>query len=119
MAGEQVDARHERRDHPEHQADADEPPEHRAEQQRELDVAHAHAGRVGERGHEQEAGGAERAERPLGARVERRLRDEHDRRRREDDPVRDDPVLEVDRAQHDEHDAEERGQERLARRGRT
>ena len=60
---------HERGEHAEHQADADEPAEHRAEQQRELDVAHAHPGRVGERGHEQEAGGAERAERPLRARV--------------------------------------------------
>ena len=36
-----------------------------------------------------------------------------DRRGRQHDPVRDDPVLEVDRRDHDEHDAEARGDDRV------
>ena len=50
-----------------------------------------------------------------GLGCDERLSDEHDRGRREHDPVRDDPVLEVDRRERDEDDAEERGDERVRR----
>ena len=113
VAGEEHRARHERREHPEHQRDRDRPPEHRPEQQRELDVSHPHPGGVRERGREQERGGAEAADRPLRARVERRLGDEHERRGRQHDPVRHEPVAEVGRRERDEHEGEERCDERL------
>jgi hypothetical protein len=74
----------------------------------ELDVTHAHPGRIHERGCEEEAGTGERRKRPLRAQVPGGVRDEDDRRRRQDDPVRDDPVLEVDRRHGDENGAEER-----------
>jgi len=41
---EEDDARHERRDHPEHERDRDGPAERRAHQESELHVAHPHAG---------------------------------------------------------------------------
>src|SRR5438067_2332270 len=63
------EARDEPGDHPDHQADGDVPAEHRPEQQGELDVAHAHPAGIRERGDEQEAGGAEGAERRSGTRA--------------------------------------------------
>ena len=115
MAERQDRGRDECREAADHQRDGDVSAEHRAEQQRELDVPHPHALRIRERGDEEEAGGAERAERPLRARVEDRLGDERDGRGRHDDPVRDDSVLDVDRGEHDEDDAEDRRDERLGR----
>ena len=81
------------------------PAEHRADQERELDVAHAHAARVGERREEEKAGGAERAERPLRRRIGDRLQPEHGSRSRQHDPVRDDPPLEVGGGRDDERGA--------------
>ena len=54
VADEEDGRRHERGDEPDHQRERDASPEHRAEQQRQLDVAHAEALRVHERGGEQE-----------------------------------------------------------------
>jgi len=45
--------------------------------------------------------------------VDGSLRGQHDRGRRQDDLVRDDPPVDVDRRQHDEHDAEERADRRI------
>src|SRR5439155_765636 len=59
VAGEQEDAGDEPRKHPDHQGDRNLTAEHRAQQERELDVTHAHPAGVGERCDEQEAGGAE------------------------------------------------------------
>ena len=75
----------------------------------ELHVAHAHPRWIREGGGEEEAGGAEGADRPARARVERRIGREHDDAGREDDPVRDEPVLEVGRGDRDEREAEEGG----------
>ena len=52
---------------------------------------------------------------PFEAGLRERLGHEHDRRGRDDDPVRDDPVLDVDRRDRDEDDAEERRDDRLGR----
>ncbi len=95
-------------EHADHQRDRQRPAEHRAEQQRELDVAHAHPLRVRESRGEQESGGAEAGDQPLDARMQRRLGEEHDRGGRHDDAVRDDPVLEIGRGHGDERGAEER-----------
>ena len=108
VAGEEHDRRHERREHPDHQRDRHGSPEHRTEQQRELDVAHAHPLRVGERGQEQEERGAEARRAPTprsgASRSARRARS----RPRAARPVRDDPVLEVGGRDRDERGAEER-----------
>src|SRR5256884_7207101 len=112
VPGEQHDARDQREQHAEHQPDRDQLAEHCAEQERELHVPHAHPGRVGEGGDEQEARGAERAERPRRAGIEQGVPDQHDRGRREHDPVRDDPVRQVGRGDRDEHRAEEGAQDR-------
>ena len=56
------------------------------------------------------ARGAERSEQPLGAGVDERVPDEHDRRRRQDDAVRDDAALEIRHRDGDENDRRERGQ---------
>ena len=101
------------RDHPEHQRDGDGLAEHRAHEERQLHVAHAHPGRVGQDGEEEEQRGAERAQRPGRARVDERVDGQQDGRRGQDDAVRDDPVLEVDRGDRDQHGAEERGQRGL------
>jgi len=114
VAGEQEDAGDEPRKHPDHQGDRNFTAEHRAQQERELDVAHAHPAGVGERCDEQEAGGAEGAERPFRARLERGLREQHECGRRQDDPVRDDPVRDVGGRDRNEHGAEERRHDRLA-----
>ncbi len=63
MPYEQDGGRHERGEHPDHQRDWNHPPEHRAEQERELDVTHAHPLRIGERGDKEEERCAEGAER--------------------------------------------------------
>ena len=57
------------------------PAEHGPQEERELDVSHAHPGRVDDGRHEEEPGGAEGGQRPLRARMEQRLGGEHDRRR--------------------------------------
>src|ERR1051325_6509652 len=114
VPGEQEDAGNEPGDHPDHQADCHGATEHCAQEQRQLDVPHAHPAGVGERRDEEEARGAQRAQRPLGARLERRLRDQDDRRGGQDDPVRDDPVGDVGRGDRDEDGAEKHCDNRLA-----
>jgi hypothetical protein len=69
---------------------------------------------VGERRDEKEKRGTESAERPLGARLERGLREQDERGRGEDDPVRDDPVRDVRGRDRHQHGAEERRHDRLA-----
>src|SRR3954469_16971299 len=66
VPGEQVHARDECRDHSDHQRHRDGASENGAHQQSELDVAHTHPGRVGQRGREQESRRGEGAERPFG-----------------------------------------------------
>ncbi len=116
MAREQDERRHERRDEADHQREGDVAPEHGAEQERQLHVAHAEALSGSERGGEQESRRAERAEQPLDARVDRRVRDEDDRRGREHDPVRHEPIAEIGGGECDEDDHEERGEGRIRRR---
>ena len=84
-------------------------PERDAQQQRELDVAHAHPGRVGERGEQQESARAEPGCSPFHRRMENRLAGEHEGGGGQHDPVRDDPPLDVGRGDGDERDAEDRG----------
>ena len=78
-------------------------------QKRELHVPHAHSRRVGEHREEEEERRAERAEQPCDAGLAQGLRDEHEHRRGQDDPVGDDPVLEIDGRDRDEDAAEEGG----------
>ena len=109
MPDEQHERRNERREHADHHRNRHRAPERGAEQQRELDVAHAHAARVGERGEEQEGARAEAgSDRPLGDGWIGGDAGEDDRGGREHDPVRDDPVLEVGRRDGDERRAEDR-----------
>ena len=73
-------SRNERGEKADHQRDRDRRAEHRAEQERELHVAHPEPLRVREDDEEERAGGDERPHEPRGARVDRRVRDERDRR---------------------------------------
>ena len=59
---------------------AEEQPHHA----RELDVAHAHAARIGERGEQQKAAGGSPRDQPFGlaGRIERRAEDERERSHR-------------------------------------
>ena len=90
-------------------------PSHAPEEAGELDIAHPEPGRVDERRDEVEASGRERGDDPLDRGVAGGLDDERDHERRDDDPVRDDPTLEVgDR--HGDEDERTRGvDERLDR----
>ena len=74
----------------------------------QLHVAHPHPGRIGEGGREEEARRTQGSERPLRTEVARRAGDEDDDRGRQDDPVRNDPMFEVDRGDRNEHRAEKR-----------
>ena len=108
-----IDRRHHRGEQADHHPDGDCRPEHRAEHERELHVAHAHPTRSHQCDREEEAGGAKRGEDPLRARIDRRLRREDDDEGRQDDAVRNDPELDVRRRNGDEDEAEERCDERL------
>src|SRR3954451_2289509 len=109
VADEQDGRGHERTDHRDHHRHRHRPAEHRAQQQGKLDVAHPHAGGVCERRDEEEEERAEGAEHPLRRRVQRSLRDEHDRGGGQHDPVRDHVPLEVGDRDRDERGAEQRG----------
>ena len=114
VAREEDDSGNHRREDADEERHGDGLPEGRAHQEGELHVAHAHAGGIGERRGEQEAGGAEGADRPLRAGMQRRVRREHDHAGRHDDAVRDDAVLEVGRGHRHEREAEERRHRRGA-----
>ena len=116
VAGEQHDRRHERGDHPDHHRDRNGAPEHEAEQQRELDVAHPHPAGIGERGEEEEERGAEPGDQPTRATGRSAVcATSTIAGGRQDDPVRDDEALDVDHRDRDEHGAEERGDRGLER----
>src|SRR6187399_2465935 len=87
--------RHERSEETDHECDGDGGTEHRTEQERELDVAHAEPLRIGEHDQEEGARRDERPDEPGERRVDRRVRDESGRGRREHDPIRDDAVVRV------------------------
>jgi hypothetical protein len=59
--------------------EADAAPEHRAQQQRKLDVTHTHTARIRKRREKEESCGAERAERPRGTRLDHGVSDEDSR----------------------------------------
>ena len=82
---------------------AEEQPHHAGE----LDVAHAHATRVGERGEQQEAAGGGAGDQTFGLTggVERDAEHEREHGAERGDLVGDDPVLEIDqRGGHDDQD---------------
>ena len=65
---------------------------------------------------EQEPGGSESRDDPLGARIDRRVEDESNRGGGEDDSIRNDPKLDIDRRQCHENGAEAGGESSLGRR---
>src|SRR3954463_1210349 len=83
--------------------------EKRADQEGELDVSHPHSTWIGERRDEQEPGGSDRADCPLGRRMRDRLQCEHRGRRGQHHAVRDDSPFEVGRRHDDERAARDRG----------
>jgi diguanylate cyclase (GGDEF)-like protein len=107
MAGQDDERRHQRGDYCHEEGDDHVPAEQGAEEGRELDVAHAHPGRVDERGHKECAARGKRRERPLDAGIANRLGDEGHGCRRQDDAVGDDAPLQVGHRDGDEDDAAE------------
>jgi hypothetical protein len=84
-------------------------PTTKAEEQRELHIAHAHSRRIDQFRQEQEGacshGREDELEPPVG--IERQLASKDDRGRRQHDSVRHDAPFDVDRRQHDEDTREE------------
>ena len=101
---------------PANKRDGDGLSERRAHQQRELDVAHAHSGRVREAAANEEERGTESCQRPLGLRLGRGLR-QRARSRAAGTTIRFGTIrcVEVGRRHSHEHGAEERGDGGLAR----
>ena len=98
------------------QRGADRAAEEEAHHGRELDVAHPHAARVGERREQEEAAGGGRGDQVLGQLVDvhRRLDRDGRHRRGRQEPVGDDAVVEVDQRDRDEQGHEDEPEPRVA-----
>src|SRR5206468_11167149 len=83
--------------------------EGRAEQRGQLDVTQAHAGRIEEQRNEEKESCANRGNHPLESSIRRQrdLGEQNDDQRREDDEVRDQAPVEVDRREQYEHRGEQ------------
>src|SRR5688572_16237853 len=83
-------------------------PEPRPEESGELDVPHPQPARIHEGDEEQHEARAERAQDPLDARVVDRTQGEYGDGSREDDQIRDQPMLQVGASDDDREPAEQR-----------